>query len=295
MAYTVSIQNQYNRTIHRSYCVLAHPPYVNNKIVEPGELITPVFFKTPKASYNAVLSVEFKYEYFAFVGKLKTIEGVQRIVYTNSERVKLGTAAGDGDVIEVTFDGDVVTIQKVEEPDPASPKGTFKIKCGKKPPAGLSDGTDCVVGLAQRLEENLDPTPIAAMLYSPQNEYQIQPSGGMCISVANDSILVGHVFNHKTTKVVAIDFPQGSHQVRVIEESTGKFKYQAGEPGKSLAETTLSQLYSGKAPLPPRPLYQQQQAPARNRRPKWKDEADKLGFTSNRQVYPPHKYHISAA
>ena len=295
MAYTISIQNQYNRTIHRSYCVLAHPPYVNDKIVEPGELITPVFFKTPKASYNAVLSVEFKYEYFAFVGNLKTTEGVQRIVYINSEQVKLGTAKDDGDVIEITFDGEVVTIQKVEEPSPASPKGTFKIKCGRQPPAATRDGKDYVIGLAQRLEGNFDPTPIAAMVYRPQTEYQIQPSGGMCISVAYEGDLVGHVFNHRDRKVIAIDFPQGSNKLRVIEEQTGKFKYQGGEPGRGLTEATLRQLYSGKAPLPPRPFHQQQQAPAANRRPRWRDEAEKLGFTSNRQVYPLHKYLFSDA
>ena len=292
MAYTITIQNQYSRTIHRSYCVLAHPPYVNDKFVEPGELITPVFFITPKASHNAVLSVGFKYEYFAFVGKLKTIEDVQEIVYINSEQVKLGTAANDGDVIEITFDGEVVTIQKMEEPSPASRKGTFKIKCGRQ---ATRDGKNYVIGLAQRLEGYFDPTPIAAMVYHPQTEYQIQPSGGMCISVAYDGMRVGHVFDHKDRKLVAIDFPQSSDKVRVIKEQTGKFKYQAGEPGKGLTEATLRQLYSGKAPLPPRPVRQQQQAPASNRRPRWKDEAEKLGFTSNRQVYSLHKCHFSDA
>ena len=298
MEYTVSIQNQYSKTIHRSYCVLAHPPYVNNKVVEPGELITPVCFVTPKASHNAVRSVGFKYEYFAFVGKLKTVEGnegVREIVYMNSAQVKLGTAANDGDVIEVTFEGQVDTIQKVEEPSPASPKGTFKIKCGRQPPAGTRDGRDYVVGLAQYFEGSLDPTPIAAMVYKAQTEYQIQPSGGMCISVAYGGISVGHVFDHNDRKVVAIDFPQGSYQVRVIEEESGKFKLPAGEPGKSLTEATLRQLYSGKAPLPPRPFHQQQQAPAPSRRPRWRDEAEKLGFTENRQVYLLHKYQSSAA
>ncbi|KAE8452288.1 hypothetical protein EG329_000988 [Mollisiaceae sp. DMI_Dod_QoI] len=310
MEYTIQVKNKFqdNTDSGRSYCVVAQPPVVvdeNNYPIQLGGLMTPVFSVTETASYDSLTSVAFRYEYFAFVGVHNKATHPPKIEYRKGKPVKLGSGKDDGSVTLADFDVNRIDIKIPREEElkddnpPYAPRGAIRIKCGKAIPANVT--TRYVIGLAQRLViekateaeddrefpdlELPDPVPIAAIAYKPGKWYTITPSSRICIMVAGPNTSEGQVFDHKSTKVVPVDFKHTDKgRVTLIENDKGEFRYQKG-PATPIAEATLQQLFSGESPQPPpRVVPTQQPASAQARAPKWKEEANRLGFTENRQL-----------
>jgi hypothetical protein len=302
MAFTVKIKNQYSTDAARSYCMVALPSVVvdenSSLTIQPGELMTPTFTVTDTITYDSVTSITFKYEYFAFVGTC-TSGAHPKIERTKSVPVNLGSVKADGFVALVDWDDGQVDIRIAkgndleEESITYAPKGAIRIKCKRAP---TNRKKSYVVGLAQRLiteeiddedntEELPDPNPIAAVPYKKDKLYTIKPSAIMCIKATDRGTPEGLVLPPTTAKVAPIDFKNAKKgenpQVMVTETGDGYFQ------GRShISEATLQKLFSGSSPVPPpQPRAPQQQpahAPARVS--KEKEQAEKLGFTSVRQV-----------
>lgn len=302
MAFTIKIKNQYSHGTARSYCMVTQPPVVvdenSSLTIQPGELMTPTFAVTDTITYDSVTSLTFAYEYFAFVGTC-TSGSHPKIQRTKSVPVNLGSIKADGSVALVDWDDGQVDIRIAKGNDleedalTSAPRGAIRIKCKRAP---TNHKKPYVVGLAQRLiteeaddEDNTqelpDPIPIAAIIYKKDKLYTFKPSATMCIKEADRKTTVEGLVFPPTTTVVPIDFKNAKKgenpQTMVIETGDGYLQGRSHTSG-----ATLQKLFSGSSPVPPPQPRAPQQQPARAPAlvSKEKERAEKLGFTSVRQV-----------
>ncbi|CAG9942616.1 unnamed protein product [Clonostachys rosea f. rosea IK726] len=278
MTFTIKIKNQYQPGTSRCYCVAAQPPLVKdekNINVLPGErgLMTPAFTVTDSLTHGSVISVTFQYEYFAFVGIRKSENSHHKIELTKSVPISLGSGNENGSVVLVDWTNNYIDINLAEQKDleehqlKLAPKDAIRIKCHGSPNA--SNNTKYVVGLAQRLvtgddsaNGGEDPVPVTAVAYKSDKLYTIWPSAIMVVNAVDSTTLEGHILP-SSTQMVPVDLSRvkknKSPQISLVENS--KDFYPRGS--------------------------KQQQPPLRKQAapPKWKEEADKLGFTYFRQLH----------
>lgn len=301
MTFTIKIKNQYQPGTSRCYCVAAQPPLVKdekNINVLPGErgLMTPAFTVTDSLTHGSVISVTFQYEYFAFVGIRKSENSHHKIELTKSVPISLGSGNENGSVVLVDWTNNYIDINLAEQKDleehqlKLAPKDAIRIKCHGSPNA--SNNTKYVVGLAQRLvtgddsaNGGEDPVPVTAVAYKGDKLYTIWPSAIMVVNAVDSTTLEGHILP-SSTQMVPVDLSRvkknKSPQISLVENSKDFYLGGTLVVAKSLWELCNS----GASSEPPPRVPQQQQPPLRKQAapPKWKEEADKLGFTYFRQV-----------
>ncbi|CAH0051053.1 unnamed protein product [Clonostachys solani] len=301
MTFTIKIKNQYQSGTRRSYCVAAQPALVKDEksiTVLPGEpgLMTPTFAVTDSLIHGSVTSVTFQYEYFAFVGVRKFENGQPKIELTKSVPISLGSGNENGSVVLVDWNEGYIDINLAEQKDleehqlRLAPKDAVRIKCLRPPNAG--NKTKYVVGLAQRLvtgEDNNnageEPVPIVAVAHQSDKLYTIWPSAIMVVNATDSTTFEGQVLQ-SGTRMVPVDLSSvkknKSPQISLVETNKG---FYIGGTTLVVAKSLWELCTSGVSSEPPPRVPQQQPPLHKQTAPKWKDEADKLGFTFFRQLH----------
>ncbi|CAG9996101.1 unnamed protein product [Clonostachys byssicola] len=302
MTFTIKIKNEFQPHTSRSYCVAAQPAVVKDEknitvLPEDQGLMTPAFAVTDLLTHGSVVSVTFQYEYFAFVGIRKSESNHPKIHLTKSVPVSLGSGNENGSVVLVDWGNDSIDINVAAQKDleehqlKLAPKDSVRIKCLR--PSDDDKKTNYVVGLAQRLiagddstNAEEDPIPITAVAYHSDKLYTFWASAIMVVNATDRTTLEGEVLK-PSTQMVPVDLSSvrknRSPQISLTEKHDG---FYLSRTTRVVAKTLWELCTSGVSSEPP-PRAPQQQPPLRKQAapPKWKEEADKLGFTYFRQLH----------
>jgi hypothetical protein len=218
--YKIIVNNDYNDTAGRKYCVVAETPVV--KVVGKGEirqpeLRIPVCHRSGAVAYKGQTDFWYTDAYCGFVGELTYNDSNnEEIALRSQESVRLGEATDNGTQLNAWVKPfpSIKPDDGTNDHSKQAKEGAFNIYCISR----VSDSNKYMVGLAQKVGK--DYVPVAAVPYKYGHEYSFWPGDCMRIFQGDNAPLEVVSPDKNTFKIPLSD---DTIEIRISENSHGDF------------------------------------------------------------------------